>query len=238
MFQWSPQHRWGFSLTTTPRAGGLSGDASLWSLGVVKYGFQKPMISADRKSDRESVLARDVSKADGPFLCPECSEPVLVRKSSIRTDHFAHAKSGICNYSSGESDTHRRCKLEIYNALLRHPKATAVFLERSLTTARPDISATINGVRVAIEVQISNLPLETIVRRTQEYARKGVYVLWLLQWTPYLDGLRYNPRLWEKWLHAAYFGRVYYWVEGLTVACYHFEPHYRSVVSVTRSTSG
>jgi hypothetical protein len=55
-----------------------------------------------------------------------------------------------------------------------------------------------------------------------EYARKGIYVLWLLQWTPTLNARRYTPRLWEKWIHAAYFGRMYYWIEGLTVASYHF----------------
>jgi competence protein CoiA len=63
------------------------------------------------------------------------------------------------------------------------------------------------------------------MRRTQEYTRKGIYVLWLLQWTPLLDGERYSPRLWEKWVHTAYFGRVYYWLNSLTVACYHFDPH-------------
>jgi hypothetical protein len=29
--------------------------------------------------------------------------------------------------------------------------------------------------------------------RTIEYYRKGIYVLWLLQWTPKLDGKRYAP---------------------------------------------
>jgi len=76
---------------------------------------------------------------------------------------------------------------------------------------------------------ISALSQETIIRRTQEYARKGVYVLWLAQWTPYLDGSRYSPRLWEKWIHATYFGRVYYWIKGLKVACYHFDPYLRHV---------
>jgi 8-oxo-dGTP pyrophosphatase MutT (NUDIX family) len=67
------------------------------------------------------------------------------------------------------------------------------------------------------------------MRRTIEYAQNGMYVLWLLQWTPRLDAKRYTPRHWERWIHAAYFGRVYYWVEGLTVVSYHFDPHFRSV---------
>jgi competence protein CoiA len=95
------------------------------------------------------------------------------------------------------------------------------------------VSAYINGVPVAIEVQISSLSLETITRRTIEYARKGIYVLWLLQWTPDLDAPRYTPRLWEKWIHAAYFGRAYYWVKDLTVVSYHFDPHFKSVPKKT-----
>jgi competence protein CoiA len=187
------------------------------------------MLSATRQFDGKSVLAHHTQKFQGPFRCPECSEVVILRRSNVRITHFAHAKSGLCNYSAGESEAHRRCKLEIYEALIKHPNATDVALERSLTTARPDVSVRINGVPVAIEVQISNLSMETIIRRTQEYARKGIYVLWLLQWTPYLDGSRYSPRLWEKWIHAAYFGRVYYWLKGLTVACYHFDPHFNTI---------
>ena len=33
----------------------------------------------------------------------------------------------------------------------------------------------------------------------------------------------------EKWIHAAYFGRVYYWLQGLSVVSYHFDPNFKSV---------
>jgi len=132
-----------------------------------------------------------------------------------------------------ESEAHKRCKLEIYNALLKQLNVTKVRLERPLGTNRPDVSAYINGVPVAVEVQISDLSEETIVHRTIEYARKGIYVLWLAQWTPALDAKRYSPALWEKWLHATYFGQVYYWIEGLTVASYHFDPGFLTVPRTT-----
>jgi competence protein CoiA len=119
--------------------------------------------------------------------------------------------------------------MEIFQALRKEPHVRNVALERPIGNNRPDVSAYIYGVPVAIEVQISSLSLETITRRTLEYARNGMYVLWLLQWTPELDARRYIPRLWEKWIHAAYFGRVYYWTEGLTVLSYHFDPHFKSV---------
>jgi competence protein CoiA len=123
--------------------------------------------------------------------------------------------------------------MDIFQTLQKEPHVRNVALERPLGTNRPDVSAYINGVPVAIEVQISSLSLETIQQRTIEYAHKGIYVLWLLQWTPALDARRYTPRLWEKWIHAAYFGRVYYWIEGLTVASYHFDPNHRTIPKKT-----
>jgi competence protein CoiA len=136
--------------------------------------------------------------------------------------------SSVCPHSALETEEHRRCKKAIYEALLKQPGVTKVALERSLKSVRPDVSAYVKGVPVAFEVQLSTLSLETIAHRTAEYARKGIYVLWLAQWTPYLDAERYSPRLWEKWVHACYFGRVYYWLHDLTVIPYRFEPHFRA----------
>src|SRR5882724_9561751 len=133
-------------------------------------------------------------------------------------------------YNTGETPIHRRCKAAIFEAFLGAPNVSDVKLERYLGEVRPDISAVVNGVRVAVEVQISNLPIETMIHRTQTYARRGIYLLWLTQWTPELDGSnRYSPTSWERWLHAAYFGRVYYWLGGTTVVPYHFDP---SVIAV------
>jgi competence protein CoiA len=183
------------------------------------------MLCAIRKSNNRSVIAKWESKANGPFTCPGCGDEVVFRQGSVRVNHFTHKSSLTCGAAAGETNDHRRCTLEIYEMLLRQPGVTDVRLERSLGTVRPDVSARINGVPVAIEVQISNLAQEKIIHRTKEYESKGIYVLGLPQWSPYLDGTRYSPRLWEKWVHAAYFGRVYYWMHGIEVASYHFDPH-------------
>ena len=190
------------------------------------------MLRAQRKLNHVLVFAHLEQKLNGPFLCPDCKKEVLLRKSVVRVSHFAHRASSHCSHSSRETEAHRRCKKAIYEALSDQPGVTDVALERSFGTVRPDVSALIRGVRVAIEVQLSTLSLETIAHRTSEYARKGIYVLWLAQWTPYLDAERYSPRLWEKWVHACYFGRVYYWKEGLCVLPYRFEPHYRETKNV------
>src|ERR1700722_20366083 len=187
------------------------------------------MLSAKRKSDGQTVAAYFESKRNAPFLCLQCNEEVVLKTGKSRINHFAHTNPLACAFAKGESEIHRRCKLEIYEALLKEPNVCNVELERPLGTVRPDVSAYIQGVPVAIEVQISYLSIETIIYRTIEYFRKGIYVLWLLQWTPKLDAPRYAPRLWEKWIHTAYFGRGYYWTAGLNVVSYQFEPHLKSV---------
>ena len=187
------------------------------------------MLCAKRKLTGEIITAYLASKADGTFKCPDCGDEVILKTGRRTVNHFAHANPIACKFAEGESDGHRRCKIEIFLALKKQPHVRNVALECPLGTNRPDVSAEINGVPVAIEVQISSLSLETITQRTMEYARKGFYVLWLLQWTPKLDARRYTPRLWEKWIHAAYFGRVYYWTQGLNVVSYHFDPHFKSV---------
>lgn len=200
---------------------------------IIQVSNSLPMLCAKKKLNRPPVTADSQIRMDGPFFCPECNREVVLRTGSVRITHFAHRVSSLCRHGAGETDEHRRCKKAIYEALLHEPGVKNVILENPLGTCRPDVFAYIKDVPVAIEVQISALSLETIIRRTEEYARKGIYVLWLLQWTPYLDGRRYSPKLWEKWIHAAYFGRVYYWIEGLTVASYRFEPHLTRVQDVS-----
>ena len=187
------------------------------------------MLTARRKSDGQTVHAYDESKRNGPFACLICGDPVILKAGRNRQNHFAHENPIACKFAEGETDEHRRCKLEIYEALRKTPGVTKVALERPLGEVRPDVSAYIRGVPVAIEVQLSSLSVETIMRRTIDYFRKGIYVLWLLQWTPKLDRPRYTPRIWERWIHAAYFGHVYYWIEELTVVSYHFEASFQTV---------
>jgi competence protein CoiA len=190
------------------------------------------MLCAKRQSDGQSVTAYLSKKTDGPFLCLECGDAVILKTGRNTVSHFAHL-SLTCRFAAGESEAHRYCKLEIYELLLRTPGVTDAALERPLGSNRPDVSAYIHGVPVAIEVQISSLSLETIMRRTIDYHQKGIYVLWLLQWKPELDSGLYTPQLWEKWIHAAYFGRVYYWKQGLEIVSYTFEPSLRSVPKKT-----
>ena len=192
------------------------------------------MLTAARQASGQKVAAWEAERREGPFCCFCCQQTVTLRKGEIKAPHFAHLPPVTCEYGSGESEAHRRCKIALYENLSSHPRVRKCEMERDLGTVRPDVSAYINDVPVAIEVQLSNLSVTRIQYRTSEYARKGIYVLWLPIYTADLRGKLYSPRPWEQWLHAAYFGRVYYWLEGLKILPVHFRDYQTSVRGRTR----
>lgn len=187
------------------------------------------MLTAIRQPDNQKAGAWEAEKNEGPYLCFCCRQMVILRKGGIKAPHFAHQPPATCEYGTGESEEHRRCKIAIYEALRSHPRVTKCEMERDLGSVRPDVSAYINRVPVAIEVQVSNLSLARIRYRTEEYTRRGIYALWLPVYTAGLRRELISPRPWERWLHAAYFGRVYYWTEGLKIQPIHFRDYLMTV---------
>lgn len=182
------------------------------------------MLTAMAESGK--VLAMTAEKCQAPFVCPECQDEVILRKGNINIHHFAHRSGSDCAYGQGESDEHMRCKTEIYNALLSIGCLDCE-MEKGLGAVRPDVyfESKRTGRKYAIEVQLSNLTTEKIAHRTKEYYRLGVYVLWLPQADTFINFKKYSPSAWEKWLHATYFGRVYYWMSDLYVVPVHFNDH-------------
>lgn len=128
-------------------------------LFVVKFSH---MLSARRKSDGQTVNAYFESKGNAPFYCLVCGDEVVLKTGRNRVNHFAHANPLACRYAENESDGHRRCKMEIFLALRNEPNVRNVELERPIGMNRADVFADINGVPVAIEVQLSSLSPETI----------------------------------------------------------------------------
>lgn len=173
------------------------------------------MLTAVQKGNNRKIRAADAARIDAPFVCPECKTEVVLRKGTIKTHHFAHKPPVLCEYGTGESEDHRRCKNEIYGYLACR-KDLVVEMEKGLEGVRPDIyiESIASGKRYAIEVQLSNLTIEKIAHRTAVYDQLGIYVLWLPKFNQLLRSGQYAPSAWERWLHAAYFGTVYYWSHG------------------------
>lgn len=180
------------------------------------------MLCAIRTSDEKEVFAPDVERGTETYQCPKCKSVVLLKKCRLKTDHFAHKPPTTCTYGTGESEPHRRSKWEIFQQLQSREEVIKLQLERRLQTIRPDVSFKFQQFYVAFEVQISSLSIDAIIQRTSEYAKKKIALLWLAQWTDRLLKKPYIPSAWERWIHAANFGRVYYWKHGLTVVPCHF----------------
>jgi competence protein CoiA len=102
------------------------------------------MLCATQKSTGETVTAYLASKKDAPFLCPECGDQVILKSGRRTVNHFAHINPLACRLGEGESEAHRYCKLEIYEALSQTPGVSDAALERPLGSNRPDVSAYIN----------------------------------------------------------------------------------------------
>lgn len=172
------------------------------------------------------VMATEVSPEDGPFYCPACQETLIFKQGRKVVAHFAHYPEATCTYTNeGESDEHRQAKLEIYQALLQAPGVSDVRLERYLQDVRPDVSFVLNGQLVAVEIQVSQLSRDDIAWRTIAYARKDIAVLWTPLLLEEVCENRYAPKDWERYLHAMYYGKVYYFVQDLHLQPVTFEEY-------------
>lgn len=187
------------------------------------------MLCGIRTADNSKVFARQVAKDHGPFYCAGCKGELIVHKGNIKIHHFAHKPPFNCSRGEGESEAHRKCKETIYIELSAQPNVTELDMEKDFVTVVSDVYCRINNVPVAIEAQRSNLSVNEIVRRTVAYEKLGIHVMWLALYNDKLEEERYSPKAWEKWCHALYFGRVYYWKERLTVLPVHFGPFYKHV---------
>jgi hypothetical protein len=115
-----------------------------------------------------------------------------------------------------EGMIHRRVKEQIAQALQAAPGVTNVVLEQYYGSVRADMSFQLRGKRGAIELQLSDKPLALIDERTRRYHELGIHVLWVLHnaQETLCAGSRLVSSDWEEYLHALYFGVVYYWAGG------------------------
>ena len=183
------------------------------------------MLCGLRKSDNQKVFASASIKEEAPFSCPGCAGELVLRKGKIKIHHFAHKPPFNCSRGEGETEAHRHCKESIYQNLRTRPNVSHIDVEADFGSVISDVYAIINGVPVAIEIQRSALSVNEITRRTSEYYKLGINVLWLALFNDKLNEDKYSPKAWEKWCHAAYFGRVYYWLADLTVVPIHFSEY-------------
>lgn len=196
------------------------------------------MLTAKRHPALPPILARNAQKSEGPFSCPSCGEEVVLHKGNIKIHHFQHKPPVTCSRGEGESQLHYGIKLAIYDALQLEPNVTDVEIEKDFGISTADVFAIINGVPVAIEVQRSKLSVRSITARTANYHTLNIAVLWIALPSSDLSTNKYSPSAWEKWVHAANYGRVYYWQSGQLLTPVHFGEHKLYVESSSWFESG
>ena len=183
------------------------------------------MLTALRQSDFIKVLARDSERTHAPFLCPSCRREVILRKGQIKVHNFAHKPPVTCTRGQGMSEQHYQVQLAIFDALSQEGNVTELEMERDFGSSIPDVFARISGTPVAIEIQRSSLSVNDIRARTQNYHQLGISVLWIGLQNPNLATSKYNPSAWERWCHATYYGRVYYWEQSQVLKVVHFDQY-------------
>ena len=168
----------------------------------------------------KKVFCNIVTKTDGPFYCPKCMSPAIVRKCSEKEDHFAHKPKLSPILTSKDQSLHTECKNSICEYLAeKYPdggwkveRPIESSLKRGTKRIVPDISGRINSIPIAIEIQKSTYTLNKIQDKTEQYYKWGIFVLWIIPLREDLGIDDFRPRLFEKYLHAMYYGRAYYWI--------------------------
>lgn len=195
---------------------------------------------AIHRESGHKVHATSVRKEDGPFICPGCLSDVILRNPWKIRDHFAHHARLSPLDTSRESWLHWECKREIFESLRQsHPsgnwlcdtRRTRANKSRGRRARQPDIAGRIKGRPVVIEIQKSAIGIRSLIARTRDYEDLGVHVLWVVPLTKGIGDEPFRPRLLERYLHTMYYGRVYYWLPGMSaeVLPVHFSPTSRPV---------
>jgi competence protein CoiA len=158
------------------------------------------------------VYAHQVIKADGPFTCPECHTPVIVRRPTERIDHFAHkARTSDCTMG-GESLDHMELKFQIYDDCIALGYKAA--LEHQIGERRTDVAVWVGDTAYAVEVQLSPQCFDELLDRTDNHTTCGFTTLWvgILPAGP-LSSLnayaQYKVRSFQKEIHALQGGQFF-----------------------------
>lgn len=114
---------------------------------------------------------------------PCCDASVILKRSHIGTQFFAHARKGAC-VSGPESMDHLQAK----DAIARAAIAAGWIAETEAKGTTPagerwtaDVMVTRGTVKLAFEVQLARQSLEETQARQERYAASGVRCLWLMR---------------------------------------------------------
>ncbi|WP_421903021.1 competence protein CoiA [Maridesulfovibrio sp.] len=136
---------------------------------------------ADR-NDKKKIYATNAS-ASNTYYCPNCKERVIPHLGRKVVHHYKHKPGCSCQYQ-GEKREHMQAKYAVYDALKQ--RGLNVEMEKFVQTLCPEGNRYADiyvksptGVKVAIELQYSNITEGNILKRTIAYKNANTCVLWV-----------------------------------------------------------
>lgn len=146
-------------------------------IGVNKNTGDRVMASKDN-ADIISDLAKDKL-----LICPECNSLLTFKNGEVKIPHFAHKTKCTYLYWEPESEEHIQGKLAVKYRLERLYPNSKVYIEYSVkeTNQRSDVMVVHpNNEKWAFEIQLSKIPLSTLIERHELYKAAGIQDFWLL----------------------------------------------------------
>lgn len=116
------------------------------------------------------------------YCCPNCKEPVFLKKGALKIAHFSHFNHSKCQlFSEGETKEHLEGKQLLYEWFMRqgYPCQLEAYLPN--LSQRPDVLVWITPIKaIAIEFQCSSLSIKKMEERTVGYKKNGYDVFWIV----------------------------------------------------------
>lgn len=116
------------------------------------------------------------------YCCPNCKEPVFLKKGVLKIAHFSHFNHSNCHlFSEGETKEHLEGKQLLYEWFMKQGYVCQLEAYLPNLSQRPDILVWITPLKaVAIEFQCSSLSIRKMEKRTVGYKKSGYDVLWIV----------------------------------------------------------
>jgi hypothetical protein len=157
------------------------------------------------------------------YECPVCNEDLIFVDGNLVIKHFRHKIESNCE-SEPETQDHIEMKKYIQEKLNLSDEEIE-YTKLLHLGFKPD--AFLEKQNIAIEVQHSNLTEEEFIRRTMNYTKNNIAVLWIFdRWSL----LKEDVSAMLRRAHGIYYGRIYcYDIINKNILPIHLEPMYRWV---------
>lgn len=119
-------------------------------------------------------------KGNGPFFCPTCKSPVILKNGMIKRPHFSHIHLTDCKGRYSESSDHYDGKYDLYRFFNNLGFDVEIEKYLSQIDQRPDLFVQLQMKQYCIEYQCATIPLSLLIKRTEAYQSLNLQVFWIL----------------------------------------------------------